>query len=156
MLVIFNWFHGPSRLKNHPELRWTTQPSTMCGPWDDPGFCIFHSTVVSMTSKHQLAKIETEVTCLWTLSHTLLSIKSPTSRWKMRVSRSTILMRSHQTSLYHKLALSNTCLHAKNRNDPCPATWSKAALSEVWFSAVAILGGGWLQSPHLRWLWSYG
>ena len=26
--VEFDWFHGPSRLTNHPELRWTTQPST--------------------------------------------------------------------------------------------------------------------------------
>ena len=38
----------------------------------------------------------------------------------------------------HRLALSNTSSHA---------IWSKAALPEVGFSAVAILGGGWLQSP---------
>ena len=35
----------------------------------------------------------------------------------------------------------------KNRNDPWPATWSKAPSPGVGFSAVAILGGGWLQSP---------
>ena len=43
--------------------------------------------------------------------------------------------------------MSNTYLHAKNRNDPRPITLSKVALLESGFSAVAILGGGWLQSP---------
>ena len=55
-------------------------------------------------------------------------------------------MRGYRTLLYHKLALSNTWSHAKNRNDPCPATWSNVASPGVGFSAVAILGGGWLQS----------
>ena len=41
----------------------------------------------------------------------------------------------------------DTCLHAKNHNDPCPATWWKAASPGGRFSAVAMLGGGWLQSP---------
>ena len=31
-------------LTDHPELRRTTQPSPMGGPWGKPGFCIFHST----------------------------------------------------------------------------------------------------------------
>ena len=83
--------HGPSRLTNHPERtrRWTTQPSTMGGPLCDPGVCIFHSTAVSLTSQHQLAKIASEVwvTRLPTLSHPPHSIKSPASHRKMRMSR---------------------------------------------------------------------
>ena len=43
--------------------------------------------------------------------------------------------------------MSNTYSHAKNRNDPRPITLSKVAVLESGFSAVAILGGGWLQSP---------
>ena len=66
---------------------------------------------------------------------------------KMRVLCSTILARGDRTFLYHKLPVTDTCLHAKNHNDPCPATWSKAASPCVGFSAVAILGGGWLLSP---------
>ena len=31
-------------LTDHPELRGTTQPSTMGGPLGEPGFCIFRST----------------------------------------------------------------------------------------------------------------
>ena len=49
--------------------------------------------------------------------------------------------------VFETVFLTNTCLHAKNHNDPCPATWRKAALREVVFSSVAILRGGWLQSP---------
>ena len=43
--------------------------------------------------------------------------------------------------------MSNTYSRAKNRNDPRPITLSKVAFLESVFSAVAILGGGWLQSP---------
>ena len=81
------------------------------------------------------------------LSHPPFSIESPASRRKIWVLRKAILTRSDRPLLYHKLALSNACSHAKNHNDLCPVTWSKAASSEVGFSAVAILGGGWLQSP---------
>ena len=127
---------------------WTTQPSTVGSPLGDPGFFIFHSTAVSMTSQHQLAKIVSEVwvTRLPTLSHPPLSTRSPASHRKIRVSRWSVLTCDDQTLLYSKLSLSNTYSHAKNRNDPCPATWSTAALPEVGVSAVAILGGGWLQS----------
>ena len=65
----------------------------------------------------------------------------------MRVSCEAKLSRDDRPLLYHGLAISNTCSHAKNRNDPVPITWSKVAFPEVGFSAVAILGGGWLQSP---------
>ena len=33
-------------LVDHPELRWTTQPSTMGDPLGEPGFCIFRSTII--------------------------------------------------------------------------------------------------------------
>ena len=49
--------------------------------------------------------------------------------------------------LCDKLAISKTYLHAKNRNDLRPTTLSKVPSPVVGFSAVAILGGGWLQSP---------
>ena len=49
--------------------------------------------------------------------------------------------------LYDKLAISNTYSHAKNLKDLGPITLPKVSLPEVGFSAVAILGGGWLQSP---------
>ena len=75
------------------------------------------------------------------------AIESPASRWKMRVPREAKLSRDDRPLLYHGLAISNTCSHAKNRNDPIPITWSKVALPEDAFFAVAILGGGWLQSP---------
>ena len=75
------------------------------------------------------------------------AIESPASRWKMRVPREAKLSRDDRSFLYHGLAISNTCSHAKNHNDPIPITWSKLALHEDAFFAVAILGGGWLQSP---------
>ena len=40
--------------------------------------------------------------------------------------------------IYDKLAISNICTHAKNRNDPNPIICSKVALPEI-YSAVAIL-----------------
>ena len=57
------------------------------------------------------------------------------------------LARGDRPLLYDKLAISNTYSHAKNRNDLRPITLSKMSLPEVGFSAVAISGGGWLQSP---------
>ena len=83
----------------------------------------------------------------WWLSHPPLSIESPPSRRKMRVLREAVLARSDWPLLYDKFALSNTYSHAKNCNDPCPIKLSKVAFLESGFSAVAILGGGWLQSP---------
>ena len=95
----------------------------------------------------------------WWLSHPPLSIESPASRRKMRVLREAVLARDDWPLLYDKLArddwpllydklaMSNTYSHAKNRNDPRPITLSKVAFLESGFSAVAILGGGWLQSP---------
>ena len=65
----------------------------------------------------------------------------------MRVPCEAKLSRDDRPLLYRGLAISNTCSHAKNRNDPVPITWSKVALPAIGFSAVAILGGGWLQSP---------
>ena len=65
----------------------------------------------------------------------------------MRVLREAVLDRGDWPLLYDKLAISNTYWHAKNWNDPRPITLSKAAFLESGFSAVAILGGGWLQSP---------
>ena len=65
----------------------------------------------------------------------------------MRVLREAVLARGDWSLLYDKLAISNTYSHAKNRNDPRPITLSKVAFLESGFSAVAILGGGWLQSP---------
>ena len=75
------------------------------------------------------------------------AIESPASRRKMRVLREAVLARGDWPLLYDKLAISNTYSHAKNRNDPRPITLSKMAFLESGFSAVAILGGGWLQSP---------
>ena len=75
------------------------------------------------------------------------AIESLASRWKMRVPRKAKLSRDDRSLQYHGLAISNTCSHAKIRNDPIPITWSKVALHEDAFFAVAILGGGWLQSP---------
>ena len=65
----------------------------------------------------------------------------------MRVLREAVLARGDWPLLYDKLAIANTYSHAKNRNDLRPITLSKVSLPEVGFSAVAILGGGWLQSP---------
>ena len=65
----------------------------------------------------------------------------------MRVLCEAVLARDDWPLLYDKLAMSNTYSHAKNRNDPHPVTLSKVAFLESGFSAVAILGGGWLQSP---------
>ena len=75
------------------------------------------------------------------------AIESPASRWKVRVPREAKLSRDDRSLLYHGLAISNTSSHAKNRNDLIPITWSKVALHEDAFFGVAILGGGWLQSP---------
>ena len=75
------------------------------------------------------------------------AIESPASRWKMRVPREAKPSRDDRPLLYHGIAISNTCSHAKNYKDPIPITWSKVALHEDAFFAVAILGGGWLQSP---------
>ena len=103
-----------------------------------------------MTPQHQIVKIESVkvwVTRLPSLSHPPLSIESPASRRKMRVLREAVLARGDWPLLYDKLAISNTYSHAKNRNDPRPITLSKVAFLESGFSAVAILGGGWLQSP---------
>ena len=58
-----------------------------------------------------------------------------------------VLARGDWPLLYDKLAISNTYSHAKNRNDIRPITLSKVAFLESGFSAVATLGGGWLQSP---------
>ena len=83
----------------------------------------------------------------WLFSHPSLSVESPASRRKMRVLREAVLARGDWRLLCDKLAISNTSSHAKNRNDLRPITLSKVPFPEVGFSAVAILGGGWLQSP---------
>ena len=75
------------------------------------------------------------------------AIESPTSRQKMWVLREAVLARGDWPLLYDKLAISNTYSHAKNRNDLRPIALSKVPFPEVGFSAFAILGGGWLQSP---------
>ena len=75
------------------------------------------------------------------------AIESHASSRKVRVLRQGILSRGDRPLLYDKLAISNTYSHAKNYKDPCSKTWSKGTLPEVGVSAVAILGGGWLQSP---------
>ena len=80
-------------------------------------------------------------------SHPPLSVESPASRRKMWVVREAVLARGDWQLLYHKLAISDTYSHAKNRNDLRPITLSKVPFSEVGFAAVAMLGGGWLQSP---------
>ena len=65
----------------------------------------------------------------------------------MRVLREAVLARDDWPLLYDKLGMSYTYPHAKNCNDPGPIPLSKVAFLESGFSAVAILGGGWLQSP---------
>ena len=87
------------------------------------------------------------VTCLFQCG----AIESPASCRKIRVLREAVLAGGDWPLLYDKLAISNTYSHAKNRNDLRPITLSKVSLPEVGFSAVTILGGGWLQSPCLRW-----
>ena len=79
--------------------------------------------------------------------HPPLSVESPASRRKMRVLCEAVLVRGDWQSLCDKLAISNAYSHAKNRNDIRPITSSKVPFPEVGFSAVVILGGGWLQSP---------
>ena len=51
------------------------------------------------------------------------------------------------TIIVRQVSYINTYSHAKNRNDLRPVTLSKVPFPEVGFSTVAILGGGWLQSP---------
>ena len=94
-------------------------------------------------SKSESPASHPSVTCLFQCG----AIESPASRRKMRVLREAVLARGDRQSLYDKLAISNTYSHAKNRNDLRPITLSKVPFPEVGFSAVAILGGGWLQSP---------
>ena len=66
----------------------------------------------------------------------------------MRVLREAVLSRGDWPLLYDKLAMSNTDSHANNRNDLRPGyNIVKSVLASNGFSAVAILGGGWLQSP---------
>ena len=65
----------------------------------------------------------------------------------MRVLSEAVLARDDWPLVHDKLAMSNTYSHAKNRNDARPITLSKVAFLESGFSAVAILGGGWLESP---------
>ena len=74
------------------------------------------------------------------------AIESPASRRKLRVLREAVQFNGDWPLLY-KLAISDTYSHAKNCNDLRPIKLSKMALPEVGFSTVAILGGGWLQSP---------
>ena len=74
------------------------------------------------------------------------AIESPASRRKMRVLPEAVLAHSKPPLLYDKLAISNTYSHAKNYKHPCSITWPKVILPEVGFSAVAILGGGWLHA----------
>ena len=83
----------------------------------------------------------------WCFSHPPLSVESPASGREIRVLREAVLARGDRQSLYDKLAISNTYSHTKKRNDLRPITLSKMPFPEVGFSAVAILGGGWLQSP---------
>ena len=65
----------------------------------------------------------------------------------MRVLPEAVLARGDWPLFCDKLAISHTFSYAKNRNDPRTITLSKVPFPEVGFSAVAILGGGWLQSP---------
>ena len=92
----------------------------------------------------------------WWFSHPPLSVESTASRRKMRVPREAVLVRGDWQLLCDKLAISNTYSRTKNRNDLRPITLSKVPFPEVGFSAVAILGGGWLQSPAPDgppWIW---
>ena len=63
------------------------------------------------------------------LSYPPLLIGSPASRRKMPVPRQAALARGDRTSLYAKLGICNSCLHAKIRSDQCPITWSKGGLT---------------------------
>ena len=128
--------------------KWDGPPNR--GPLGEPGFCIFHSTAVSLTFQHQLAKIESEVwvTRLWNLSHPPVSIKSPASRRKMRVPHQTILTDSDHTLLYHKLARPIQYLFACQKSQwsmSCNMVKSGLTWSRVFHRRH--LGSGWLQSP---------
>ena len=107
----------------------------------------------SMASQHQLAKIafvKVWVTRLPSLSH------PPLSMWRHRVTCLPPKNASASwggpgslwlTIIVRQVSYINTYSHAKNRNDLRPVTLSKVPFPEVGFSTVAILGGGWLQSP---------
>ena len=96
----------------------------------------------------QLAKSESEAACHPSITRLFQwgAIRSPASHRKMRVFRQATLASGDRPLLYDKLAISNTCLHANNRDDPWPITWSNVALPKVGFSAVTILVGGWVLS----------
>ena len=71
---------------------------------------------------------------VWSVSHPPLNPQSPASFEQVTrlppENASAPLDHSDaldEILLYHKLALFSTCSHAKNRNDPWPAIWSKAA-----------------------------
>ena len=83
----------------------------------------------------------------WTHVVVVVVAESPASRRKVRVLRQAVLACGDRPLLYDKLAISNTYSHAQNYKDPWSITWSKMTLPEVRFSAVDILGDGWLQSP---------
>ena len=96
---------------------------------------------MSVTSEQHLAKLnlkyESPASHPW-VTRLLRSgaIESPASRWKMRVPREAKLSRDDRPLLHHGLDISNTCSHAKNRNDPILITWSKVALHEDAFFAL--------------------
>ena len=86
-----------------------------------------------MTPQHQIMKIEFESPAFHPSVTRLFqrgAIESPASRRKIRVLCEAVLARGDWPLLYDKLAISNTYLHAKNRNDIRPITLSKVAFLE--------------------------
>ena len=125
-----------------------------------------HWTIICIIDARYSIKCRMHVfTIVQTNTSDTLNIKSPASQIclvvqspasfgrvtclppKMWMLREAVMASGDWQLLCDKLALSNTYPHAKNRNDLHPISLSKVPFSKVGFSAVAILGGGWLQSP---------
>ena len=98
-----------------------------------------------LTLKSDLPASHPSVTCLFEWC----AIESTASHRKNASAPSGCpgLAHGDQLLLYDKLARYNTYSYDKNYKDPCSITCSKVTLPAVGFSAIALLGGGWVQSP---------
>ena len=72
-------------LTDHPELRRTTQASTMGGPLGEPGFCIFRSTGNSAVFSHSLFKLTTKKTRRFRI--TTLCVRGTTTERRIPITK---------------------------------------------------------------------
>ena len=91
----------------------------------------------------------------WWFSHPPLSVQSTASRRKNAIGPCSGPGSRWLTTIVRQVSYIQYLLACQNHNDLRPITLSTVPFPEVGFSAVAILGGGWLQSSAsdaLPWL----